>query len=201
MTLPKRKIGINVREELRLNTDTSSTSSSRKQNNLAAPKLAKIAPQIPPSSRNPSSKVEQFRVAPQQQEQQQQQQQQQHQQQQQQGPYGVQSPQFTTPSSHASSPTHVKSPSYVFPGVMAPAGLEPQPQMVQQPRGFEQTMNDSKAMLAAQMARRAQTAYYPNPSPFQKHYDQLGINYCPSISCFIINAYTRQTRNTVHNQT
>lgn len=101
-------------------------------------------------------------------------------------PYGIPSPQFqATPSSHASSPPHTKSPRFPYQGMMSPVGVEPRTQLLPLPRNFNQASPpvgihhsesaDSKSILpagTAPMAPRAPAAYYP--SPFQKHYDQLG---------------------------
>ena len=108
--------------------------------------------------------------------------------------YGVPSPQFqATPSSHVSSPSHTKSPGFGFQGAMSPVGLDPQqaqqqgrPQLLPQPRninhssppiGIQQSDNDPKSAVPGGPGPRASrvpsAAYYP--SPFQKHYDQLGM--------------------------
>lgn len=113
------------------------------------------------------------------------------------GAYGVSSPQFqATPSSHVSSPSHTKSPGFNFQGAMSPVGMEqpqqgqPQqgrPQLLPQTSGFNHT-SPPLAMQQSEIdpkpgmpggpgsraaARIPPTAYYP--SPFQKHYDQLGM--------------------------
>lgn len=102
------------------------------------------------------------------------------------GAYGVSSPQFqATPTSHVSSPSHTKSPGFGFQGAMSPVGMESQgtgrPQLLPQPRTF----NNHTSPPAISMpqteptdpkprgrGRNIAAAYYP--SPFQKHYDQLG---------------------------
>lgn len=115
--------------------------------------------------------------------------------------YGVPSPQFqATPSSHVSSPSHTKSPGFGFQGAMSPVGLDPQqaqkqqqqqgrPQLLPQPGNFNQASppmslplseNDPKPGVSVpggtrpRAARVPSTAYYL--SPFQKHYDQLGMS-------------------------
>jgi len=109
------------------------------------------------------------------------------------GAYGIPSPQFqATPTSHASTPSHAKSPGFGFQGTMSP-GVESQgrPQLLPQPRSFSQTSppaismpqtepSDSKPQprgagaMGPRGARVAAAAFYP--SPFQKHYDQLGMS-------------------------
>lgn len=103
--------------------------------------------------------------------------------------YAVPSPQFqATPTSHVSSPSHTKSPGFGFQGGMSPVTVEQQgtgrPQLLPQPRAFNnQTSppaismpqtdpNDGKSRLPRGQQQRVSAAYYP--SPFQKHYDQLG---------------------------
>lgn len=104
------------------------------------------------------------------------------------GAYGIPSPQFqATPTSHVSSPSHAKSPGFGFQGAMSP--VEGRPQLLPQPRTFSQTSppaismpqtdsSDAKPQsrgagaMGPRGARVAAAAYYP--SPFQKHYDQLG---------------------------
>lgn len=103
------------------------------------------------------------------------------------GAYGVPSPQFqATPSSHVSSPSHAKSPGFGFQGGMSPVGVESQgsgrPQLLPQPRTFNnQTSPPAISMPQTEpndpkprgpRGQRVAAAYYP--SPFQKHYDQLG---------------------------
>lgn len=161
-----------MQAELRLKTG--SPGGEQAKSHFVPPK----APSAFDSSRNPSqrlpaniaAKPEQFGMS-----------------QQREAPYGIPSPQFqATPSSHASSPSHIKSPRFPFQGVMSPVGMEPRSQILPQPRNFAQTSPqmrmhhpdtpDSKSMLpagSASMVPRAPTAYYP--SPFQKHYDQLGM--------------------------
>lgn len=105
------------------------------------------------------------------------------------GAYGIPSPQFqATPTSHVSSPSHAKSPGFGFQGAMSPVEAG-RPQLLPQPRSFSQTSppaismpqtepSDSKPQsrgagaMGPRGARVAAAAYYP--SPFQKHYDQLG---------------------------
>lgn len=103
------------------------------------------------------------------------------------GPYGISSPQFqATPTSHVSSPSHTKSPGFGFQGGMSPVGVESQgggrPQLLPQPRTFNnQTSPPAISMPQTEptdpkprghRGQRVSAAYYP--SPFQKHYDQLG---------------------------
>lgn len=104
------------------------------------------------------------------------------------GAYGVPSPQFqATPTSHVSSPSHTKSPGFGFQGAISPVGVDPQgtgrPQLLPQPRTFNnQTSSPAISMPHTEPtdpkprgprgARNVAAAYYP--SPFQKHYDQLG---------------------------
>ena len=120
------------------------------------------------------------------------------------GAYGISSPQFqATPSSHVSSPSHTKSPGFGFQGAMSPVGMDPQqaqhqhqqqhqqgrPQLLPQPSNFNQASppvgmqrpeNDPKPGVSMpggtgpRTARVPSSAYYP--SPFQKHYDQLGMS-------------------------
>lgn len=104
------------------------------------------------------------------------------------GAYGVSSPQFqATPTSHVSSPSNTKSPGFGFPGAISPVGVDSQgtsrPQLLPQPRTFSNQTSppaisiphtepaDPKAR-GPRTARNIAAAYYP--SPFQKHYDQLG---------------------------
>lgn len=101
--------------------------------------------------------------------------------------YGMPSPQFqATPPSHVSSPSHTKSPGFGFQGAMSPVGMDPQhqgrPQLLPQPRNFNQTSpsigmqqseSDPKTVPGSRASRLSSAAYYP--SPFQKHYDQLGM--------------------------
>lgn len=105
------------------------------------------------------------------------------------GAYAVPSPQFqATPTSHVSPPSHAKSPGFGFQGGISPVGVDQQgtgrPQLLPQPRAFNnQTSppaismpqtdpNDSKSRLPRGQQQRVAATYYP--SPFQKHYDQLG---------------------------
>lgn len=106
------------------------------------------------------------------------------------GAYGIPSPQFqATPTSHVSSPSHAKSPGFGFQG-MSPVNVDSQtgrPQLLPQPRTFNQTSppaismpqtepSDPKSQprSAGAMGPRARVAAAYYPSPFQKHYDQLG---------------------------
>lgn len=102
------------------------------------------------------------------------------------GAYGVPSPQFqATPTSHVSSPSHAKSPGYGFQGGLSPVEVNAQgagrPQLLPQPRTFtSQTspgaismpQTDPNEKSRGPRGARVAAAYYP--SPFQKHYDQLG---------------------------
>lgn len=114
------------------------------------------------------------------------------------GPYSVHSPQLQpTPPSHVSSPSNAKSPGFGLQGAMSPTGADFQaqqqqqhsrPQLLSQPRSFNQAhaqmgIPHSESMEpvtsqsimpggSASMSSRMPSAYYP--SPFQKHYDQLG---------------------------
>ncbi|KAJ5835013.1 hypothetical protein N7447_001039 [Penicillium robsamsonii] len=157
--------GIDVQAELRLKTGAP-----------GAPPKANPMPKAPsagarPTQRHPAgiaSKPETFGMS------------------QREGAYGIPSPQFqATPTSHVSSPSHAKSPGFGFQGAMSP--VEGRPQLLPQPRTFSQTSppaismpqtepSDSKPQSRGAMgprgARVAAAAYYP--SPFQKHYDQLG---------------------------
>lgn len=106
------------------------------------------------------------------------------------GAYGMPSPQFqATPPSHVSSPSHTKSPGFGFQGAMSPIGMDAQVQQQQgrsqllpqsrnlnqasPPMGLQQSDNDPKALPGSRNSRVPSAAYYP--SPFQKHYDQLGM--------------------------
>lgn len=103
------------------------------------------------------------------------------------GAYGIPSPQFqATPTSHVSSPSHARSPGFGFQGGMSPVGVDAQatgrPQLLPQPRTFNTHTSppaismphteptDSKPRV--HRGQRVAATYYP--SPFQKHYDQLG---------------------------
>lgn len=102
------------------------------------------------------------------------------------GAYGVPSPQFqATPTSHVSSPSHAKSPGFGFQGGMSPVGVDSQggrPQLLPQPRTFNNQSSPpgmsmpqtdpSDPKPRGPRGRNVAAAYYP--SPFQKHYDQLG---------------------------
>jgi len=116
------------------------------------------------------------------------------------GAYGVQSPQLQpTPSSHVSSPSTARSPGFGLSGAMSPTSTEFQtqqqqqqqhgrPPLLPQQRSFNQGPSSmgmansdsmepatSQSMMSggtAPIASRMSSAYYP--SPFQKHYDQLG---------------------------
>lgn len=125
--------------------------------------------------------------------------------------YGVSSPQFqATPSSHVSSPSHTKSPGFGFQGAMSPVRMDPQqgqpqqgrPQLLPQTSGFnhtspsmgmQQSENDPKPGMpggpGSRTARIPPTAYYP--SPFQKHYDQLGMFEISLIQSYVINIFRR----------
>lgn len=109
------------------------------------------------------------------------------------GTYGIPSPQFqATPSSHVSSPSHTKSPGFAFQGAMSPNGMDAQQaqharsQLNLHSRNMSQTSppisigqpesTDPKSAVSGgpgpRVSRVPSAAYYP--SPFQKHYDQLG---------------------------
>lgn len=103
------------------------------------------------------------------------------------GAYGVSSPQFqNTPTSHVSSPSHRKSPGFGFPGAMSPVGMDSQgtgrPQLLPQPRAFNNHTSPPAISMpqteptdpkpGGARGRNIASTYYP--SPFQKHYDQLG---------------------------
>jgi hypothetical protein len=109
------------------------------------------------------------------------------------GAYGIPSPQFqATPSSHVSSPSHTKSPGFAFQGAMSPNGMDAQQaqharsQLNPHSRSLSQTSppisigqpesTDPKSAVPGgtgpRVSRVPSAAYYP--SPFQKHYDQLG---------------------------
>jgi hypothetical protein len=167
--------GIDVQAELRLKTGA--PGAPPKANPLP-PKAAPNAAGARANQRHPAgiaSKSEAFGMS------------------QREGAYGMPSPQFqATPTSHVSSPSHAKSPGFGFQGGMSPVGVDSQaggrPQLLPQPRTFNQTSppaismpqtepSDSKSQSRAgamgpRGARVAAAAYYP--SPFQKHYDQLG---------------------------
>jgi hypothetical protein len=157
--------GIDVQAELRLKTGA--PGSSAKPN----PVPAKSGQMPRPSQRHPAgiaSKPDAFAIS------------------QREGAYGVPSPQFqATPTSHVSSPSHAKSPGYGFQGGMSPVEVNAQgngrPQLLPQPRTFtSQTSPGAISMPQTDPAEKARgprgarvaAAYYP--SPFQKHYDQLG---------------------------
>ncbi|KAL1857841.1 hypothetical protein Plec18167_001757 [Paecilomyces lecythidis] len=114
------------------------------------------------------------------------------------GAYGMQSPQLQpTPSSHVSSPSTARSPGFGLSGAMSPTSTEFQtqqqqqhgrPPLLPQQRSFNQGPSSmgmanadsmepatSQSVMpggTAPIASRMSSAYYP--SPFQKHYDQLG---------------------------
>ena len=119
------------------------------------------------------------------------------------GLYNIHSPQLQpTPSSHTSSPSTTKSPSFAFQGGMSPTGTDIQaqqqqqhnshphqrPPLLPQPGTFSQGSRPMTAppsdtlepIVTSQSiipgttlnATRMPPAYYL--SPFQKHYDQLG---------------------------
>jgi hypothetical protein len=107
------------------------------------------------------------------------------------GAYGGPSPQYqTNHSSHASSPSHSKSPGFAIQGTISPVDHGPQArsQILPQPRNLGQSSppmgmrqsesGDPKPGMAGGTGPRApgaSPAYYP--SQFQRHYDQLG-NHC-----------------------
>jgi hypothetical protein len=107
------------------------------------------------------------------------------------GAYGVSSPQFqATPTSHVSSPSHAKSPGFGFQPGMSPVDQQGagRPQLLPQPRPFnnqtsppaismpQSDPNEPKLRMPRGQQRVAANYY---PSPFQKHYDQLGEFNCP----------------------
>ncbi|KAJ5341110.1 hypothetical protein N7541_010234 [Penicillium brevicompactum] len=171
-------LGIDVQAELRLKTGAPGAPPK------ANPMPPKTAPAGARNQRHPAgiaAKPEAFGIS------------------QREGAYGVPSPQFqATPTSHVSSPSHAKSPGFGFQGAMSPAGVESQnrPQLLPQPRSFSQASppaismpqtdpSDNKPQarggaMGPRGARVAAAAYYP--SPFQKHYDQLGKRLSPLIA-------------------
>ncbi|KAK2757227.1 hypothetical protein FQN54_004741 [Arachnomyces sp. PD_36] len=110
--------------------------------------------------------------------------------------FAAHSPQLQpTPSSHVSSPSAAKSPGFALQGGMSPTGTDfqaqqqqqPRSQLLQRPRAFSQTqptglphtdpvenIGDPQAVMPVTTAPVSAhpSSYYP--SPFQKHYDQLG---------------------------
>ena len=113
--------------------------------------------------------------------------------------YTIHSPQLQpTPSSHVSSPSAAKSPGFALQGGMSPTGTDfqaqqqqqqPRSQLLPRSRTFSQTqasiliphtdsvdtIGDSQSVMpvtSAPISTHAPSSYYP--SPFQKHYDQLG---------------------------
>lgn len=121
------------------------------------------------------------------------------------GAYGIPSPQFQpTPPSHVSSPPHTKSPGFALQGTISPVEshaptrqqMLPQPRNIGQaspPMGMRQPESgDPKSNMpgTATRAPRVSSAYYP--SPFQKHYDQLGRSlFCSSRANPLISLRTR----------
>lgn len=171
-------LGIDVQAELRLKTSTPNGPGPGKPSPIATkpPSLQQAAISRSSAQRHPSGLApkEPFSV-PQSRD----------------GGFGIPSPQFqATPPSHVSSPSHTKSPGFGFQGAMSPVGVDPQaqhtrPQMISHSRNVSQTSppisvgqqdtTDPKSAVSAGMGSRASrlpSAYYP--SPFQKHYDQLG---------------------------
>lgn len=166
--------GIDVQAELRLKTGAPGAAAKPAPNPMP-PKSAPAPPGPRPGQRHPAgiaSKPDAFGIS------------------QREGAYGVSSPQFqATPTSHVSSPSHAKSPGFAFQGGgMSPVGVESQagrPQLLPQPRTFNNQTSPpaismphtdpSDAKPRRPGAGRVPSAYYP--SPFQKHYDQLGKNY------------------------
>lgn len=165
-------LGIDVQAELRLKTGAPGAPPKA---NPQPPKAAPVGARTQRHPTNIASKPEAFGLS------------------QREGAYGIPSPQFqATPTSHVSSPSHAKSPGFGFQGAMSPAGGESQarPQLLPQPRSFSQASppaismpqtepSDPKSQphntgaMGPRGARvAAAAAYYP--SPFQKHYDQLG---------------------------
>lgn len=162
--------GIDVQAELRLKTGAPGASVKA---NPMPPKSASGPTGPRPAQRHPAgitSKSEAFGMS------------------QREGAYGVPSPQFqATPTSHVSSPSHTKSPGFGFQGAMSPVGVDSQgtgrPQLMPQPRTFNnqtsppaismpQTEPTDPKPRGSRGPRNIAAAYYP--SPFQKHYDQLG---------------------------
>lgn len=113
--------------------------------------------------------------------------------------YAVHSPQLQpTPTSHVSSPSAAKSPGFALQGGMSPTGTDfqaqqqqqqqPRSQLLQRSRTFSQTqpavgvqhpdtveaIGDPQSVMPVTTAAVSShpSSYYP--SPFQKHYDQLG---------------------------
>lgn len=164
--------GIDVQAELRLKTGAPGASVKA---NPMPPKSAGTRP----AQRHPAgiaSKSEAFGMS------------------QREGAYGVSSPQFQATPTSLSSPSHAKSPGFGFQGAMSPVGVDSQgtgrPQLLPQPRPFNnQTSSPGISMPQTEPtdaknrghrgARNMPAAFYP--SPFQKHYDQLGR--CPSLCC------------------
>lgn len=180
--------GIDVQAELRLKTGAPGATAKP-----AMPPKAAPGPTARPAQRLPggiTSKPDAFAMS------------------QRDGAYGVPSPQFqATPTSHVSSPSHAKSPGFGFQGAMSPVGVEQQggrPQLLPQPRTFNnQTSPPAISMPQTDptdkprgaRGQRVAAQYYP--SPFQKHYDQLGkslyvTSYCESVKRLELTPFTEQ---------
>lgn len=159
--------GIDVQAELRLKTGTPGAAAKPPM----PPKAAQGPAGARPAQRHPagiSAKPDAFAIS------------------QRDAAYGVSSPQFqATPTSHVSSPSHTKSPGFGFQGAMSPVGVDQQggrPQLLPQPRTFNNQTSPSAISMPqtdptdakprGPRGQRVAAAYYP--SPFQKHYDQLG---------------------------
>lgn len=123
------------------------------------------------------------------------------------GSYGIPSPQFQpTPSSHVSSPSHSKSPGFAIQGAMSPVDshaptrphILPQPRNIGQaspPVGMRQSeSSDPKSNMPGTGSRapRVPSAYYP--SPFQKHYDQLGMSLSYSRLSYLLTSSRARVR-------
>lgn len=179
--------GIDVQAELRLKTGAPGATAKP-----AMPPKAAPGPTARPAQRLPggiTSKPDAFAMS------------------QRDGAYGVPSPQFqATPTSHVSSPSHAKSPGFGFQGAMSPVGVEQQggrPQLLPQPRTFNnQTSPPAISMPQTDptdkprgaRGQRVAAQYYP--SPFQKHYDQLGkslyvTSHCESVKSALTNSIHR----------
>jgi hypothetical protein len=176
-------VGIDVQAELRLRNAASSCVAPGQQGSLVPKQsttpleLSRNLTQRPGPGIAP--KLEQLSIPPQHRD----------------GVYSVHSPKLQpTPPSHVSSPTNGRSPAFALQGAMPPKGGDFQAQQQQQhsrpsllpqartfPSAPQMGIGHSEAMDAVPsqpvmcgnaMTSRLPSAYYP--SPFQKHYDQLG---------------------------